>query len=270
MPIHHTLKLRNISDQEFEAIDSAVMQCCYASRRHFGTLFDERVYENDIAARLRAEGFEVHTQVPVTVSHGSFQKTYFLDLVVNQMLYELKVAVSLIGGYYTQALNYAMLQDIRLVKVINLGGEEVRGRLRCNALSQADRHRPTMRKSGWKMITPHCEQLINHLKALIQDWGTHLDNHLYNEALIHQFGGEPQCIQRMELHSGGLKLGTHRVQCYSPNHAFVITGFSGNQPHYQQHLEVLMQHAPLLKGLQWINLNRSRMEVTTLERPGNG
>ncbi len=265
MPIHRTLELDSISDRDFAQIDAAVMRCAYANQNHFGRLFDERVYENDVAARLRAEGFEVHTQVPVKVSHGQFEKTYFLDLVVNQMLYELKVVSTLLREHDAQALHYAMLQDIRLVKLINFGEAEIRGKLLRNALTEPERHQPTMRKTGWKPLGPRCTELTEHLKELIRDWGTHLDYRLYNEALIHHFGGEAHCLQRTNLMSGSVTLGTHAVPHHAAEHGFIVTGFTRPQPSYRQHLEVLLQHAPTLKCIQWINLNHSRLEVTTIE-----
>ena len=79
MPITPSLHLESITDEQFAEIDKAVMRGAYAVHNKFGRLFDERVYENDLASRLRAEGFDVHTQVPVSVTHGSFQKTYFLE-----------------------------------------------------------------------------------------------------------------------------------------------------------------------------------------------
>ena len=77
MPIHPSLHLHSVSDTEFAVIDKAVMDCAYAAHNKFGRLFDERVYENDVAARLRSLGFEVHTQVPFVVEYGSFRKTYY-------------------------------------------------------------------------------------------------------------------------------------------------------------------------------------------------
>ena len=115
MPIERTLQLRSVTDTEFDLIDEAVVRCAYASQNKFGRLFDERIYENDVAARLRAEGFAVHTQVSVTLTHSNFSKTYYLDLIVNEMLYELKVAAALAKEHQAQALHYAMLQDIRRV-----------------------------------------------------------------------------------------------------------------------------------------------------------
>ncbi|MEQ1752250.1 MAG: GxxExxY protein [Prosthecobacter sp.] len=265
MPIIRTLDIQSVTDADFDIIDEAVIRCAYATQNKFGRLFDERIYENDLAARLRAEGFEVHTQVPVKVVHGSFEKTYYLDLVVNHMLYELKVTAALLPEHEAQGLHYAMLQDIRRVKLINFGDGKVRGKLLRNALTTPERHQPKMRTSGWRILTPQCERLVTHLKQLIQDWGTHLDSHLYSEALVHHFGGELHCLQRLDFKTENLKLGTHLVQLFSPAHAFVVTAFPSHQAAYQKHLEVLLDHVAL-DGIQWINLNHSRLEVTTLER----
>ncbi|MCX6854979.1 MAG: GxxExxY protein [Verrucomicrobia bacterium] len=267
MPIEHSLQLKSISDAEFAVIDKVVMDCAYAAHNKFGRLFDERVYENDVAARLRALGLEVHTQVPLVVGHGSFRKTYYLDLIVNNMLYELKVVSSLTLDHDAQALNYAMLQDIRLVKLLNFGEAKVRGKVLSNAVRTPDRYQPTLRKSGMHLVTPHCERLISHFKDLLHDWGTHLSSHLYNEALIHHFGGEARCIQRMELNDRAVKLGTHRVQLYAENHAFIVTSLSRDQAAYVSHLDILLSHTDL-ELIQWINLNRSRVEITTLSLAG--
>ena len=269
MPIKPDLKLTSISDTDFEVVDDAVMRCAYASQNKFGRLFDERIYENDLAARLRAEGFEVHTQVPVRVAHGSFEKTYFLDLIVNQMLYELKVAAALADEHKAQALHYAMLLDIRRVKLINFGEPKVRGHLMRNAILEANRYQPMLRSSGWRILTPDCDRLIAHLRAAIQDWGTHLSSQLYNEALVHHFGGEVHCLRRLDVHANGTHLGTHPVQMHNPHHAFTVTAFTRNPSVYRKHLDTLLDHTNL-QAIQWINLNHSQIEITTLERNGKG
>jgi len=65
MPVHNTLELQSISDSTFSEIDEVVIARAYARQNHFGPLFDERVFENDLAAKLRAVGLSVHTQVPI-------------------------------------------------------------------------------------------------------------------------------------------------------------------------------------------------------------
>ena len=89
MPIHCPLSVRSLSAEEFELRDYRVMGHSYACQNELGRLCDEVVYEADLKARLLAEGFrEVNTQVPVTVSHASFSKTYYLDLIADDALYE--------------------------------------------------------------------------------------------------------------------------------------------------------------------------------------
>ena len=98
MPFHCPLPIRSLSREEFEERDRIVMSCAYASQNELGRLCDERVYENDMAARLHAAGFsEIHTQVPLTVSHRDFAKTYRLDLIADGALYELKSVAALVG-----------------------------------------------------------------------------------------------------------------------------------------------------------------------------
>ena len=264
MPILPSINLKPLSDDDFAIIDKAVMRCAYAVHNKFGQLFDERIYENDLAARLRAEGFDVHTQVPVLATHDGFQKTYYLDLVVNHLLYELKVVASLTNYHNAQALHYAMLQDVHLVKLINFGEGKVRGKLLSNAVRATARHHPTLRKSNMRFVTPHCERLLAHLKDIIHDWGTHLSSSLYNEALAYHFGGEAHCVQRMELQSGPLILGTHPVQFHADGCAHVVTSLSRDQSAYRQHLNVLLTHTKL-KCIQWINLDHSQVEITTIE-----
>jgi GxxExxY protein len=264
MPIHPTLHLRSIADSEFTVVDKAVMDCAYAAHNKFGRLFDERVYENDVAARLRALGFEVHTQVPLLVEHGSFRKTYYLDLVVNHMLYELKTVAALSLEHESQALNYAILQDIRLVKLLNFGEPKVRAKLLQNALETKDRRQASLRRTGLRMLSPNCERLVAHLRELLHDWGTNLSASLYSEGLVHYFGGESHCVKRLDLHDGDTLLGTHRVQLHSEDHAFVVTSLHRYQPAYRSHLDTLLAHTRL-KGIQWINLNHSRVEITTIQ-----
>lgn len=51
---------------------------------------------------------------------------------------------------------------------------------------------------------------------------------------------------------------------YSADHAFTITSLTRNQNAFRRHLERLLEHTDL-RAIQWINLNHSRVEITTLE-----
>lgn len=269
MPIHAELMLKSVSDCDFAVIDEVVMRAAYATQNKFGRLFDERVYENDLAGRLRAEGFEVHTQVPIRVVHRSFEKSYSLDLIVNQMLYEIKVVSLLLDEHKAQALNYAMLQDIRRVKLLNFGEPRVRGQLLLNAVSGEERYQPKLRKTGWRILSPQCEALLAYLRAIIKDWGTHLSSHLYNEALVHHFGGETHCLKRLDVKTKTTKLGTHLLQLHGAEHAFTVTALTRNQTLFRNHIDTLLTHTDL-QAIQWINLNHARVEITTVEKNAPG
>jgi hypothetical protein len=78
MSIQCSFAIRSLSADEFEQCDHRVMGHAYACQNELGRLCDEGVYEADLKVRLLAEGFrEVHTQAPMTVTHGNFSKTYY-------------------------------------------------------------------------------------------------------------------------------------------------------------------------------------------------
>jgi hypothetical protein len=114
-----------------------------------------------------------------------------------------------------------------------------------------------------RLLTPNCERLVAHLRDLFHDWGTNLSANLYNEGLVHHFGGEVRCVQRLEPNDGLTLLGTHRVQLHSEDHTFIVTSLHRDQLAYRTHPDVLLAHT-CLKAIQWINLNRNRVEITTI------
>ena len=75
MPIERSICIQNVSKEVFDVRDKIVMRCAYDAQNALGRLCDEKVYETDLTRRLRAVDFrKVHTQVPVRVVHGDFQK----------------------------------------------------------------------------------------------------------------------------------------------------------------------------------------------------
>jgi hypothetical protein len=111
MPIHCPIKIKRQSPAEFEKIDYRVMGHAYSSQNDLGRLCDECVYHADLKARLIADGFRsVLTAVPITVSHCDFRKKYFLDLVVDDALYELKTDASFCRAIQWINLNHARIE----------------------------------------------------------------------------------------------------------------------------------------------------------------
>jgi GxxExxY protein len=263
MPINLPFPIRDISQLEFDEIDAVVMRCAYASQNELGRLCDERVYENDLAARLREQGlFEVYTQIPVQAAHKDFVKEYRLDLLVSHAPYELKTTSGFVPQHDAQVLHYAMLIGVQHYKLLNFRPAKVHGQLRFNAVRLEKRHQPAWNFLEWKSLTPACEALCAHLVALMEDWGTHLDSNLYEEALTHFFGGENKCLRRVPVTRGNLQLGTLQVRTHSEGVIFMVTAFgtpASQRSHLQRMLRITKHRA-----IQWINLNKRDISLTTL------
>jgi GxxExxY protein len=265
MPIICPHPIRDLSQFEFDERDAVVMRCAYDSQNFLGRLCEERVYENDLALRLKAVGFRnVQTQVPVTLTHDTFSKTYFLDLVADDALYELKTVSALVGEHDAQILHYAMLRDVRHGKLLNFRNARVEGRLRFNALSTAQRRAVSFDESRWQPLCDACEPLKQRTQHLTNDLGAYLEGGLYEEALISHCGGEEACVSRVPVAREGLRLGSHRVTRHDPNIAFLVTTFAGDTSNQGVHIERLLRLTPL-RGLQWINFNQATLEFVAMK-----
>jgi GxxExxY protein len=266
MPIHCPIAIACLSAEEFEKIDFRVMGHAYASQNELGRLCDECAYEADLKARLLADGFRsVQTQVPVTVTHRDFSKTYRLDLIADGALYELKAGNALVGEHETQLLNYIFLLGLRRGKLVNLRPSKVQGKIMATSLSQGERRKIASRTDRWKNVTPACEVLRQTMGDLLQDWGAFLDLVLYQEALTHFFGGTDKVEQRVRLARNGLDLGTQQLLTHAPGGAFRLTAFTESQDLVESHLRRLLALTDL-KALQWINLNHAQIEFTTIQK----
>lgn len=265
MPIHCPLAIRPLADADFVAIDHAVMGCAFASQNTLGRLCDEHVYANDLAARLRAEGFaDVHTQLPLTVTHNNFSKTYRLDLVVKQMVYELKVVAGFAPEHDAQAIHYAALLAIDRVKLLNFRTAKVMGKLTRSPFARIDRRQVRAVETRWQPLSERCGGLQQHMRSLLADWGAFLATQLYEEGLVYLHGGESNCLRHVRVVRQGIELGTHQLPCHADKIAFVITALSHSPSAYEQHLRRLMSFTNL-RGIQWMNLHHAEIEFVTLQ-----
>jgi GxxExxY protein len=266
MSIHCPVKIASLSAEEFEQLDYRVMGHVYASQNELGRLCDECVYEADLKARLLADGFRsVRTQVPVTVTHRDFSKTYFLDLIADDALYELKTATTLAGEHETQLFNYLFLLGIQRGKLLNFRPQKVQGKIIATGLTHAERRRLNPVTGRWNDLTPGCAGLRQTMLDLLENWGAFLDFALYQEALIHFLGGASNIERQVSLHRNGLALGRQRICVHAPGAAFRVTAFTEGQNHIESHLRRLLALTDL-KGIQWINLNHAQIQFTTIQK----
>jgi GxxExxY protein len=263
MPIQTFIPIRNISKSEFDERDHVVMRCAYDSQNSLGRLCDERVYENDVVRRLREAGFKnVHTQVPLLVTHGAFQKKYRLDLLADDALYELKTVRDFVPEHDAQILNYAMLLAVNHGKLLNFRAARVEGRLRFNVVMPAERYQLNFHEL-WRPQSERCQELVRHLKDLLSDWGGFLDYHLYEEALIHHFGGKGHALCRFPMKWGDTVLGTHEFSFHAKQVCFMVTGFP-NPTAQRHHVTKLLKLSPF-SAVQWINLHHHSVLFETIQ-----
>ena len=264
MEVDVPIPISPISRDQFQKIDRIVMNCVYASHNRLGNLCDETVYENDLAARLRAEGIHnVTTQVPVTLSHHDFKKLYRLDLVVDQMVYELKAESAISPAHESQALNYAALLGLNRIKLLNFGGDSVAGKLLGAPFAELDRYEINIQRSKWHPIGPECEALANRAEQLTHELGGFLSSELYRDALVHLTGGEQACTKRIPVTRDKIQLGTQRVFLHSTDCAFLVTSIGKGLQTYAKHLRTLLPSLPL-KAFQWINIHHRNVHLITI------
>ena len=264
MPIHCPIKIASLSADEFEQIDYRVMGHAYKSQNELGRLCDEGAYEADLKARLLADGFRsVQTQVPVTVTHQDFSKTYRLDLIADDALYELKADAALTGEHETQLYNYLFLLGLQRGKLLNFRPSKVQGKLIATGLTHDARRNFTAVTDHWRDLTPACGILRQTMLDLLRDWGAFLDLALYQEALVHLLGGASNVERQVSMRRDGLDLGAQRMFLHAPGVAFRITAFTETTAQIESHLRRLLMLTEL-NAIQWINLNHAQIEFTTV------
>lgn len=266
MPIHCPVQIKSLDAAAFEALDYRIMGHAYASQNELGRLCDECAYQADLKARLLADGFRsVLTEVPVTVTHRDFSRKYYLDLVADDALYELKAEAALANEHDAQLLNYMFLLGIPRAKLLNFRPAKVQGKMLATRLTPELRHQFAIVWERWQELSPACASLRETLEELLRDWGAFLEVGLYHEALVHFLGGTGRVEQLVRLSRDGLDLGRQRMLLHAPSIAFRLTAVTEDQQFVESHIRRLLALTDL-KAIQWINLNHAQIEFTTIQK----
>ena len=265
MPVTTTIPFANLSETDFKTLDYEVMGHVFSSHNDLGRFHDERIYEQDLQARLLEAGHgPVETEVPLTVSWKDFTKTYRLDLVVQRgLVYELKSASALTAEHQTQLLNYLLLLGLSRGKLVNFRGPSVEARFVSTRLTAEIRRRINCDTARWQDVSPACARLRETLVELLQDWGAFLELALYREALVWFLGGADQVTRRLDIHRQSIRLGTQPADLHASNAAFRLTAHTDSLEQAEIHLRRYLQHTDL-NALQWINFHHHQVTFITL------
>ena len=265
MPFDCPIDFRELSDSEFTEIDRSVMRCAFDCHNDMGRLCDEPNYECDLAARLADCRFSrVMTQVPIAVYYGSFKKIYRLDLVVGQMIYELKTVETLSPSHEAQCIHYSILAGISRTKLINFRSTKVKGLLKRTSQFALSLESDPADLNRWETRSEKCKLLLDYLNGLIEDVGPSLTKSLYADAATHFCGGELRCIRNVPLRRGHLDLGKQKYRCHADDVAFMVTTVSSEIARFELDLRKRLRMTNL-RALQWFNLTGGRLNAVTID-----
>jgi GxxExxY protein len=260
MPISCPITLPRLSTEAFGALDYEIMKIAFACHGDLGRLGDEGIYQADFAARLKAAGYEVHQEVPITVSFRSFVKTYYMDVVVNgQAVYEIKTVTRLTPEHEAQVLNYLLMVNCAHGKLINFRLASVDSRFVNAPMTVEQRIAVTVDDRRWRGDPASRDLLVE----LLRDWGTCLELPLYYQAFIHLLGGEVIVTHQLPMQRAGISLGNQRFHLLEPSAAFHFTAFGELTVRYEKQLQNLLRLSPL-KALHWINIGHEEVTFTTI------
>jgi GxxExxY protein len=268
MPIHPSIATTRIAQADFKRLASEVMHHVFEIHNEFGRLFSEPIYKRELAARMPG----VILEAAVTVTHDTFAKTYFLDVLArNSGLFEFKAADSLHPRHRGQTLNYLLLFDLAHGKIVNVRSEGVQHEfINCHNRLSALRN-PKVVDTAWKPRFGGADSFRNTLMSLISDWGVGLELALYEEALIHLLGGEQAVIRPVPVFGRDGFVATQRMNLAAPEVAFRLTALhdDGDIPSrleaFEAQVRKFLMHTRL-QAIHWANLTHREITFTTLQR----
>ena len=88
MPILLPYSIDALSEQDFHKMDYSVMALAFEVHNQLGRFYDEDIYKNKLMQKCRESGFETACEVQIKLAHQDFSKHLFIDLLVNDSVYE--------------------------------------------------------------------------------------------------------------------------------------------------------------------------------------
>ncbi len=266
MPIITSAPITIFDQPTFHLVDEVVTGIAYDVHNQFGRYLDERLYQTELAYRLRARGFEVVREMNITLTLDGFTKDYYIDFLINGgVILETKTAETLTAAHKAQVLNYIFLCGLHHAMLLNFRPERVQRQFVSTQLTPAERNRISWTTTKWQPLSAACELLQEILNRALMEWGSCLDPMLYRDAITHFLGGEEKVIREIELRSQHGLIGTQKVHHLTDDIAFTVTSSVHHPNSVLEHQKRFLVHTSL-HAIQWINLNRQHITLHTILR----
>ncbi|QDK77997.1 GxxExxY protein [Spirosoma sp. KCTC 42546] len=118
-----------MNERIYNTLNHKIIGACIEVHRELGPGLLESVYEECLAFELEALGLHVERQVelPVVYKGHLLNKTFFMDIVVEEMIViELKAVQELTPLNHIQTLTYLRMAQMKLGLLINFNVELLR------------------------------------------------------------------------------------------------------------------------------------------------
>ncbi|HVC92664.1 MAG TPA: GxxExxY protein [Pirellulales bacterium] len=266
MPVTLDCQLRKLSQAEFGDLAYEVMGHVFDIHRDFGPLFDEEIYQVELARRIAGARIEV----PIEVAFGGFRKTYYVDLLVDQgAFFELKTVETLHDRHRSQLLNYLLLTDTSHGKLVNLRPGSVEHEFVNTTLTLRDRTTFHVDDAIWDVVAPEISVLKDYVVGFLRDLGTGLDLSMYEEAITYFLGGDEAVNKLIDVVVDGHVIGAQPMRCAALGVAFRLTTAPRSAlPHFDEFLRRFVRHTTL-ECMLWINITRGLVTFRTFtSKPG--
>ena len=264
MPISCTANLVEIDQSHFQEIDQHVTGSAFDIHNQHGRLLNEKAYQNALLQRCIDSNQSCSKEVELKVSHKSFSKSYYLDLLINSgIIYEIKSSESISATNEAQLLNYLLLSNTKHGKILNFRTTSVTNRFVSASLSHVARQKYRVDCSRWRSVSNKCATLIDITNSLLEDWGSHLAINLYKEAIIHLLGGSAKLSNDIDLVMNGETVGKQQVTLLDPNTVLHLSAITREPHHYETHLRRFLNSTQLTQ-IQWVNFNGHRIQFSSI------
>ena len=263
MPITTRTNLRHLTQDEFGAIAFDVMEHAFAVHNEMGRFLDENIYRRELVSRIPAAEDEVR----IDVCWEDFHKPYRLDLLVmNGAPFELKAVDALAPRHRAQLANYLHLTGLQHGKLVNFRPELVQHEFVNTSATLEERRSFSVADDEWQELG--AVPLREWVEALLRDWGTALDVHLYEEAMTYRLGGEARVVAETEIVTGSRTLGAQKIRTVGDRACLKISALSEQDlAGFETHARRFLKHTRL-EAVQWINVARERVTFKTVRKDG--
>lgn len=263
MPITIDAELRPLSQDEFGRIAFDVMRHAFDIHHELGRLFDEGIYQAELAHRCG----DARIEMPIEVTFRDFKKVYFIDLLVaDGAIFEIKTTEALHDRHRARLVNYLLLTDLAHSKLINFRPEVVEHEFVNTTITKSDRTGFEVDDREWEPGGTGSASIKSYLTEMLRDVGAGLDLELYEEAIVHLLGGPESALQTIDVEIAGRAVGKQKLACTPDRAGVKLTPLkSKDLEAFEDHYIRLLSHTDLL-ALHWININRSIVTFRTLRR----